>query len=99
MCWMHWTYNPLDAAARVANGGRMSEWISTENRLPQEFEYVLLLRNTEQWVGCLQMCEDIDHIKHNVWWCHDPNSDAPFIVILPAPTHWMRLQEPPKEGE
>ena len=60
------------------------KWISVEERLPEEFEDVLVFsRNgSRTWT-------EVAHLTRNQWW----RVGIPMINV----THWMPLPEPPKE--
>lgn len=65
------------------NGWRKQEWISVEDRLPEEREHVIVF-GEDGLVG------EAWHKKEGLfWWMDDRDGIA-------AATHWMPLPEPPK---
>ena len=64
----------------------MSEWISVNDRLPKEGEFVLC--------ACRANIYEVLRFYGNGWG-HDPMHD----YMLGFVTHWMPLPEPPKEDE
>ena len=62
----------------------MSEWISVEERLPEENIRVLAAG-----LGVVT----IDALYRGVWWCTE-TGDASYGI-----THWMPLPEPPGEED
>ena len=78
----------------------MGEWISVEDRLPQERGRYLVMLKTDGDIGY----EVHDHLirilhfgsdgwrlpRHYPEWIHD--------ALTQEVTHWMPLPEPPKEG-
>lgn len=67
----------------------MSEWISVEDRLPREFEEVLVGRSDKHDCPCAKEA------------LHTTNGDFinPHLAIkFENPTHWMPLPEPPKNS-
>lgn len=70
----------------------MGEWISVNDRLPEQYKYVLaVFSNEEMVVACVfDYDEDVAHWRAQIdmGWESDMDFD---------PTHWMPLPEPPKE--
>ena len=90
--WDWGDYPDVDGAADIliANGVTLdnqvssSKWIPVSERLPKEFENVLVYDSSDG------MVEEAFITRHNEW-VGVPMSDTV--------THWMPLPEPPKEGE
>ena len=70
------------------------EWISVEDRLPEEGEYVLCVLKGFNYGGKIQVCKFVpaDKFKDKPYFEHFRNG-------FPSVTHWMPLPEPPKEDE
>ncbi len=75
----------------------MSEWINVLDKLPEDFQDVLVTDGEKCWVA--QTFDNIDiflasHPDHNRY----PRNEygAPFTTHA-KPTHWMPLPNPPKE--
>ena len=71
----------------------VQEWISVEDRLPEEGEYVLCVLKGFNYGGKIQVCKFVpaDKFKDKPYFDHFRNG-------FPSVTHWMPLIEPPKEG-
>jgi hypothetical protein len=71
----------------IANGVRISPWISVEDRLP------------DNEVAVIAYCKEDDHSWYafrgsGLWW---RPGERLSIKIFGTVTHWMPLPEPPKE--
>lgn len=75
----------------VKNGVTVQEWISVEDRLPEEGEYVLCVLKGFNYGGKIQVCKFVpaDKFKDKPYFEHFRNG-------FPSVTHWMPLPEPPK---
>lgn len=67
----------------------MSEWISVEDRLPEEAQEVLCFRGTD--IGALM--DVYTYIGDNKW---EDSYENWNYGDLEGITHWMPLPEPPK---
>lgn len=78
----------------AANGVTVQEWISVDDRLPEEGEYVLCVLKGFNYGGKIQVCKFVpaDKFKDKPYFEHFRNG-------FPSVTHWMPLPEPPKEDE
>lgn len=78
----------------IANGVTVQEWISVDDRLPEEGEYVLCVLKGSNYGGKIQVCKFVpaDKFKDKPYFEHFRNG-------FPSVTHWMPLPEPPKEVE
>ena len=78
----------------IANGVTVQEWISVNDRLPEEGEYVLCVLKGFNYGGKIQVCKFVpaDKFKDKPYFEHFRNG-------FPSVTHWMPLPEPPKEDE
>lgn len=78
----------------IANGVTVQEWISVDDRLPEEGEYVLCVLKGFNYGGKIQVCKFVpaDKFKDKPYFEHFRNG-------FPSVTHWMPLPEPPKEVE
>ena len=75
----------------IANGVTVQEWISVNDRLPEEGEYVLCVLKGFNYGGKIQVCKFVpaDKFKDKPYFEHFRNG-------FPSVTHWMPLPEPPK---
>lgn len=75
----------------IANGATVQEWISVEDRLPEEGEYVLCVLKGFNYGGKIQVCKFVpaDKFKDKPYFEHFRNG-------FPSVTHWMPLPQPPK---
>lgn len=63
-------------------------WIAVSERLPDKNVHVLAV-----WVQMPSVGMDVCELRDDdIWYEADPDSDQDFA----APTHWMKLPEPPK---
>ena len=63
----------------------MSEWISVEDRLPDESVSCLVFGPDGNYVGWV--CDPVQK-----WWAREGDLDDYCVEV----THWMPLPEPPK---
>ena len=88
-------YYGVDALAvaqhLIARGVTAQEWISVDDRLPEEGEYVLCVLKGFNYGGKIQVCKFVpaDKFKDKPYFKHFRNG-FPFV------THWMPL--PSTEG-
>ena len=88
-------YYGVDALAvaqhLIARGVTAQEWISVDDRLPEEGEYVLCVLKGFNYGGKIQVCKFVpaDEFKNKPYFEHFRNG-------FPSVTHWMPLPEPPK---
>ena len=75
----------------IAHGVTVQEWISVDDRLPEEGEYVLCVLKGFNYGGKIQVCKFVpaDKFKDKPYFEHFRNG-------FPSVTHWMSLPEPPK---
>lgn len=75
----------------ISNGVTVQEWISVDDRLPEEGEYVLCVLKGFNYGGKIQVCKFIpaDKFKDKPYFEHFRNG-------FPSVTHWMSLPQPPK---
>ena len=75
----------------VKNGVTVQEWISVDDRLPEEGEYVLCVLKGFNYGGKIQVCKFVpaDKFKDKPYFEHFRNG-------FPTVTHWMPLPHPPK---
>ena len=75
----------------VKNGVTVQEWISVDDRLPEEGEYVLCVLKGFNYGGKIQVCKFVpaDKFKDKPYFEHFRNG-------FPSVTHWMPLPQPPK---
>ena len=75
----------------IANGVTVQEWISVDDRLPEEGDYVLCVLKGFNYGGKIQVCKFVPADKFN---------DKPYFEHFrngfPSVTHWMPLPQPPK---
>ena len=88
-----------DEDIQAEGGGGVSEWISVENKLPQERGHYLVMLKTDGNIG-FEVHEHLIRImyfgsegwrlpRHYPEWIHE--------ALKQEVTHWMPLPEPPKE--
>lgn len=88
-------YYDVDALAiaqhLIAHGVTVQEWISVDDRLPEEGEYVLCALKGFNCGGKIQVCKFVpaDKFKDKPYFEHFRNG-------FPSVTHWMSPPEPPK---
>lgn len=86
-----WYSNNYIAEKLIANGVTVQEWISVDDRLPEEGEYVLCVLKGFNYGGKIQVCKFVPADKFK---------DKPYFEYFrngfPSVTHWMPLPEPPK---
>ena len=77
----------------VKNGVTVQEWISVNDRLPEEGEYVLCVLKGFNYGGKIQVCKFVpaDEFKDKPYFEHFRNG-------FPSVTHWMPLPQAPKEN-
>ena len=75
----------------ISNGVTVQEWISVDDRLPKEGEYVLCVLKGFNYGGKIQVCKFVpaDKFKDKPYFEHFRNG-------FPSVTHWMPMPEPPK---
>ena len=75
----------------IANGVTVQEWISVDDRLPEEGEYVLCVLKGFNYGGKIQVCKFVpaDKFKDKPYFEHFRNG-------FPSVTHWMPIPQPPK---
>ena len=75
----------------ISNGVTVQEWISVDDRLPKEGEYVLCVLKGFNYGGKIQVCKFVpaDKFKDKPYFEHFRNG-------FPSVTHWMPIPEPPK---
>lgn len=88
------TYNETlaeDIYNWVGKGEPVQEWISVDDRLPEEGEYVLCVLKGFNYGGKIQVCKFVpaDKFKDKPYFEHFRNG-------FPSVTHWMSLPQPPK---
>ena len=86
-----WYSNGDIAEKLLANGVTVQEWISVDDRLPEEGEYVLCVLKGFNYGGKIQVCKFVpaDKFKDKPYFEHFRNG-------FPSVTHWMPLPNPPK---
>ena len=86
--------NVEQAEYLIEHGVTVQEWISVEDRLPEEGEYVLCVLKGFNYGGKIQVCKFVpaDKFKDKPYFEHFRNG-------FPSVTHWMPLPQPPKEVE
>ena len=86
--------NVEQAEYLIEHGVTVQEWISVEDRLPEEGEYVLCVLKGFNYGGKIQVCKFVPADKF---------TDKPYFEHFrngfPSVTHWMPLPQPPKEVE
>ena len=75
----------------ISNGVTVQEWVSVDDRLPKEGEYVLCVLKGFNYGGKIQVCKFVpaDKFKDKPYFEHFRNG-------FPSVTHWMPMPEPPK---
>ena len=75
----------------IAHGVTVQEWVSVDDRLPEEGEYVLCVLKGFNYGGKIQVCKFVPADKFK---------DKPYFENFrngfPSVTHWMPLPNPPK---
>lgn len=66
-------------------------WISTNDRLPENEQYVMLWTKT----GVMKYAQYLNDEPHRPWITYD--EDGSIRAWDNVVTHWMPLPEPPKE--
>ena len=91
----HELADPIEAVADylLDSGVTVQEWVSVDDRLPEEGEYVLCVLKGFNYGGKIQVCKFVpaDKFKDKPYFEHFRNG-------FPSVTHWMPLPEPPEEG-
>lgn len=86
-----WFSNNYIAEKLIANGVTVQEWISVDDRLPEEGEYVLCVLKGFNYGGKIQVCKFVPADKFK---------DKPYFENFrngfPSVTHWMPIPQPPK---
>ena len=89
----HELADPTEAVADylLDSGVTVQEWISVDDRLPEEGEYVLCVLKGFNYGGKIQVCKFVpaDKFKDKPYFEHFRNG-------FPSVTHWMPLPKPPK---
>ena len=96
-----WYGNGDIAEKLISNGVTVQEWISVDDRLPEESGLYITFGCTAVPVRWLHNF-DKDMGKFGVWWDYDTDGKKhPRYRFIEAEdiTHWMPLPELPKEGE
>ena len=86
----------------IANGVTVQEWISVEDRLPEDSGYYLVVYR-DKYNGSISIAFDM-YVKCNVgeWWESEFACDITKQFLWAAKlqeqevTHWMPLPQPPK---
>lgn len=80
------------ASYLIDNGVTVQEWISVEDRLPEEGEYVLCVLKGFNYGGKIQVCKFVpaDKFKDKPYFEHFRNG-------FPSVTHWMPLPPAPED--
>ena len=86
-----WYGNSDIAEKLIANGVTVQEWISVNDRLPEEGEYVLCVLKGFNYGGKIQVCKFVpaDKFKDKPYFEHFRNG-------FPSVTHWMPLPQLPE---
>ena len=89
----YWGSNTSEEIADnlLDSGVTVQEWISVDDRLPEEGEYVLCVLKGFNYGGKIQVCKFVpaDKFKDKPYFEHFRNG-FPFV------THWMPLPQLPK---
>ena len=90
----YWGSNTSEEIADhlIAHGVTVQEWISVDDRLPEEGEYVLCVLKGFNYGGKIQVCKFVpaDKFKDKPYFEHFRNG-------FPSVTHWMPLPLAPEE--
>ena len=89
---MYYDVDTLAIAQHLTNHGvTVQEWISVDDRLPEEGEYVLCVLKGFNYGGKIQVCKFVpaDKFKDKPYFEHFRNG-------FPSVTHWMPLPQPTK---
>lgn len=84
----HWEKEPCDHF-KSADVAPRAEWISVEERLPEEGKNVLCFENGKFYIAFFEKYEE------GAWWdwvAYDRDDTWNEV----CPSHWMPLPEPPK---
>lgn len=81
------------AEAIAAWNRRASEWVSVEERLPEDGDCVLICHTREGHVGEARFA--VGEAGYNPIFIFTDVEDA-FKVASPPPTHWTPLPDPPE---
>ena len=81
----------LDALAMAISALEKTKWISVDDRLPKEGEYVLCVLKGFNYGGKIQVCKFVpaDKFRDKPYFEHFRNG---FLSV----TYWMTLPNPPK---
>ena len=100
----YWGEKPIYefADCLLANGVTVQEWISVEDRLPEDSGYYLVVYR-DKYNGSISIAFDM-YVKCNVgeWWESEFACDITKQFLWAAKlqeqevTHWMPLPKPPK---
>ena len=100
----YWGEKPIYefADCLLANGVTVQEWISVEDRLPEDSGYYLVVYR-DKYNGSISIAFDM-YVKCNVgeWWESEFACDITKQFLWATRlqeqevTHWMPLPEPPK---
>ena len=76
----------------ISSGVTMQEWISVDDRFPEEGEYVLCVLKGFHYGGKIQVCKFVpaDKFKDKPYFEHFRNG-------FPSVTHWMPLPPAPED--
>ena len=82
----------LDALAMAISALEKTKWISVDDRLPKEGEYVLCVLKGFNYGGKIQVCKFVpaDKFKDKPYFEHFRNG-------FPSVTHWMPLPPAPED--
>ena len=99
----HELVDPTEAVADylLDNGVTVQEWISVDDRLPEESGLYITFGCTAVPVRWFHNF-DKDMGKFGAWWNYDTDGKKqPRYRFIEAEdiTHWMPMPEPPKENE
>lgn len=71
-------------------------WIDIKEKLPKEFESVLLTDLEVYWVGMYQIYETLEKQKVLIWWSINANEitlgNSPYLS--PKPKYWCEILKP-----